>query len=110
MKLSTKWGFVSLTAALIVYQLGIAIGVAIFGDGADRWFFVFITSLGAALAIAGLMAASRSPMRSGLLVAVGVVPSILMFWMIIPPVIALGVAVYAVLNGRKRQQELGAIS
>ncbi len=43
-----------------------------------------------------------------MLFAIGVVPSIVMFWLIIPPIIALVVAVYSVLNGRTQQRQLTA--
>lgn len=93
--------------ALIIYQAGVAAGAAVFADDRDRWFFVVILAIGAVLATAGLSLARQSPMLSGGLIAVGVVPSIIMFWMIVPPIIALGVAIYAVLNGRNHQRQPG---
>ena len=82
--------------------------MALFDDNGDRWIFVFVFTIGAAFIAGGLRFADRSPMRAGLLIAVGVIPSILLFWMVVPPLIALGVATYAVLNGRTRQRQLRA--
>ena len=79
----------------------VAFAVSLFGeDGGSRWALVFLPALGAALVVTGLRVRRRAPLRAGLYVAVGVVPSILMFWMVAPPLVAIAVAVYALLAGR----------
>ncbi len=106
MMLTTQQVFLGLAVALVIYQAGLAVGVAFVADDSDRWLFVVVPALGAVIALAGLKIARQSPIWSGLLIAVGVLPSILMFWMIVPPIIALWVAVYAVYNGRRQQRLL----
>ena len=108
MKLTTQRAFLGLAVALVVYQAAVSVGAALFADDSDRWFFVIILAIGAVIAVAGLRLASQSPIWSGVMIVVGLIPSIIMFWMIVPPIIALWVAVYAVYSGRKKQQELGA--
>ncbi len=106
MKLTTQRVFLGLAVALVIYQASIAVGATFLADDSDRWFFVVISALGAVIASAGLKIAKQAPTWSGLLIAVGVLPSIIMFWVIIPPIIALWVAVYAVYNGRRQQRGL----
>ncbi len=108
MKLTTQRVFLAAAVALVIYQASIAAGVAVFADESDRWFFVVILAIGAVVTASGLRVARQAPMFSGVLIAVGVIPSIIMFWMLIPPLIAFWVAVYAVYSGRRRQRELAS--
>ncbi len=100
--------FVVAAIALAIYQLSAGIGTAILGDDSDRLIFVAMLALGGGLVFQGLRLRQRAPLRGGLTIALGVVPSILMLWMIVPPFIALAVAIYAVSNGRKQGREQGA--
>ncbi len=105
--------FVVLGALLAGYQLiavAYAVGFGLFdSDAADAWWLgALANAAGVAFIVSGLRQRAQTPLRAGILVAIGVLPSILMFWMIIPPIVALGVATYAVLNGRNRQRQLRA--
>lgn len=98
--------FVITLVVLAVYQLFIfvatganATGVAGPDNGDGIWIFVITSLFGAALIIAGLRLRTSMPLPAGIMIAVGVVPSILMFWMVIPPIIAIAVAIYAIWNG-----------
>lgn len=110
-------GLVVLLAAyqLVVVVFSGAAGVGILNaEEAPGWttagelFLAFISAVGIALIAFGLRQRAQAPERAGMLFAIGVVPSIVMFWLIIPPIIALVVAVYSVLNGRTQQRQLTA--
>jgi hypothetical protein len=110
--------FLACAGLLVVYQAAIALISAGFGVGLWRggpddpgngWFLTLpISAAGVVLILAGLKARAAAPFRGGVLVTLGVLPSIGMFWMMIPPVIALGVAIYAVLDGGSRQKRIDA--
>jgi hypothetical protein len=106
--LRTETVFRFLTFAVLLYQIVLAVGVALFDEAGDRWVFVFIFLLGVALIALGSRFSSRMPLLAGVATAVGVFPSILLFWMVIPPLIALAVAVHSILDGRTRQRMLRA--
>ncbi len=104
--------FVILLALLAVYQLVwvvAATGSVLFGgDPGAAWVLALMNAAGVALIVTGLRQRSQAPLRAGILLAVGVVPSILMFWVYIPPMIALAVAIYAIQNGLSRsRRQLG---
>ena len=110
-------GLVVLLAAyqLVVVVFSGAAGVGILNaEEAPGWttagelFLAFISAVGIALIAFGLRQRAQAPERAGMLFPIGVVPSIVMFWLIIPPIIALVVAVYSVLNGRTQQRQLTA--
>lgn len=105
---------------LAVYQLvvlvaGTAAGVGLIGvneipgrNSAAELSFAFISGVGLALIGAGLWQRAPAPERAGILIAIGVVPSIVMFWMIVPPIVALVVAIYSLVNGSTQQRKLAA--
>ncbi len=104
--------FVILLALLAVYQFVWAVaatGSVVFdSDSSAVWVLALMNAAGVALIVTGFRQRSRSPLRAGILLAAGVVPSILMFWVYIPPIIALAVAIYAIQNGLSRsRQQLG---
>lgn len=107
------FGLVLLVAAyqaLIVFVSG-GFGLGFWGGGegdpGNGWYYTLpICLAGVVLIWAGLRERVKAPFRSGVLIAIGVLPSILMFWMMIPPVIALVVAVYSILHGRNQQRLL----
>ena len=108
----TERVFVILLALLAGYQFVWAVaatGTVVFDSdsGAAPWVIALVNAAGVALIVTGFRHRSRAPLRAGILLAAGVVPSILMFWAYIPPIIALAVAIYAVLNGRSHQRQLG---
>ena len=109
---------------LAVYQLvvlvaGTAAGVGLISvneipgrNSAAELSFAFISGVGLALIGAGLWQRAPAPERAGtrarILIAIGVVPSIVMFWMIVPPIVALVVAIYSLVNGSTQQRKLAA--
>ncbi len=109
-----------LVVLLAVYQLvvlvaGTAAGVGITSadeapgrDSAAALTLAVISGAGFALIVTGLRQRAQAPGRAGILLAIGVAPSILIFWMIIPPIIALVVAVYFLIDGSTRQRKLRA--
>ncbi len=111
--------FVALVLLLALYQVAIALLSAGWGLGildianeespGNGWFITLpISAIGLPFIWAGMRQRLQAPKRAGVLIAVGVLPSILMFWMMLPPIIALGVAIYAVFNGRSQQRQLDA--
>ena len=98
--------FVLLLVLLAMYQLVVVLAAAAFtagivndNEGVHSWLLVLVNAAGVVLIATGLRQRAQAPVRAGVFLAIGVVPSILMFWMIIPPIIALGVAIYAIQNG-----------
>lgn len=86
-----------------------ATGAVVFDkDSGAAWVLALMNAAGVAFIVTGPRQRSQAPLRAGILLAVGVVPSILMFWVYIPPIIALAVAIYAIQNGLSRsRQQLG---
>lgn len=108
------FGFLLLLTAyqLIMVVLYTSFALSLWGgtgddDPGNGWAMVLpISAAGLVFIWAELRERTTAPQRSGVLLSVGVLPSILMFWMLIPPIIALVVAVYFVLNGRTQQRNL----
>lgn len=110
--------FLACTGMLLIYQAAIvfisgSFGAGLWRGGADDpgngWYYTLpISLMGVVLIWAGLRQRIRAPFRAGVYIALGVLPSILMFWMMLPPLVALGVAIYAVLHGRSEQRRLDA--
>jgi hypothetical protein len=108
--------FLACLALLAIYQaatvvFGAGYGLGLWGGGADDpgngWYLLLpLNFAGLVLLLAGLLRRESAPFLAGVLLAVGVLPSILMFWMMLPPVVALGVAVYALLHGWTEQKRM----
>jgi hypothetical protein len=109
--------FLACVGLLVIYQaaavaIGLGFALGLWGgseEGPGSGWFVTIPPSAAGLVFiwAGLRARIAAPLKSGVLIALGVLPSILMFWMMLPPVVALGVAIYAILHGRSEHRRLG---
>jgi hypothetical protein len=98
-------------AAVVLAGIGFALGFWGGGetDAGQGWYLTLPASaFGLVLIWAGLRTRANAPLKGGILIALGVLPSILMFWMMLPPIVALGVAIYALLHGRSEQQRTDA--
>ena len=110
--------FLACVGLLAFYQAavvlaGVGFGLGLWGggesDAGQGWYLTLPTSATGLLLIWwGLRMRTDAPFKGGVVIALGVLPSILMFWMMLPPVVALGVALYAVVHGRSEQQRMDA--
>ena len=105
-------GLLALYQAAVVFA-GVGFGLGLWesgeGDAGQGWYLTLPTSATGLLLIWwGLRMRTNAPFKGGVVIALGVLPSILMFWMMLPPVLALGVALYAVVHGRSEQQRMDA--
>ncbi len=97
--------FFLLTGLLVAYQLTVFLALSFFNDGSGVA-LAAIFGFGTFFLLAGLRDFSPAPARGGVLVAVGVIPSLIMYWLILPSVIGLAVATYALLSIGSRSKKL----
>jgi hypothetical protein len=105
-------GLLALYQAAVVFA-GVGFVLGFWGGGEEDagqgWYLTLPPSaVGILLIWAGLRTRTNAPFKGGVLIALGVLPSILMFWMMLPPVVALGVVIYALVHGRGEQQRIDA--
>ena len=99
--------FFLLAGILLAYQLAVFGALAFWSDGRDLVLPAIFGS-GSILLFDGLRNFRVAPLRGGVLVAIGVVPSILLYWVVAASLIGSVVAAYSLLsiNGRAKKLRL----
>ncbi len=90
---------------LVVYQLAVFLALS-FLNADTGVALAAIFGSGTFFLLAGLRDFGPAPVRGGVLVAGGVIPSILSYWLILPSVIGVAVATYALLSISSRTKKL----